>query len=60
VTSSGALRMVEPKDLQNPCSITTACSDLDHHKVHAHHYHAKLRISDCALQVGRPVADAGR
>jgi hypothetical protein len=39
---------------------TTACSDLDHHKMHAPDCHARLKVSDCALQVGRPVADAGR
>jgi hypothetical protein len=39
---------------------TTACSELDHHKVHAPDRYGRFGISDCALQVGRPVADAKR
>jgi hypothetical protein len=39
--------------------LTTTCSELDHHKVHAPGRHHGLRLSDCALQVGRPVADVG-
>ena len=39
---------------------TTACSDLDHHKMHAPDCHGKFELSDRAPSVGRPVADAGR
>ncbi len=42
------------------CRLTTACSDPDHHKVHAPNCIASFGISAHAPQVRRPVADAGR
>jgi hypothetical protein len=40
--------------------LTTACSELDHHKVHAHYCHRRVGVSDSALGDRLPVADAGR
>jgi hypothetical protein len=40
--------------------LTTACSGLDHHKVHAPDRHADIGISSRAPQVRRPAADVGR
>jgi hypothetical protein len=40
--------------------LTTACSDLDHHKVHAPDRYLDIEVSACAPQVRRPVADACR
>jgi hypothetical protein len=40
--------------------LTTACSELDHHKVHAPDCHRGFGVSAFALHGGRPVADAGR
>jgi hypothetical protein len=42
------------------CRVTTACSELDHHKVHAPSRHHSVEVSGCALKFRRPVADAGR
>jgi hypothetical protein len=46
--------------LNTTCRPTTACSDLDHHKVHAPNCDSRFKDSVCALQVWRPIADAGR
>lgn len=40
--------------------LTTACSDLDHHKVHAPDCHRSIWVSDRAPHEWRPVADSGR
>jgi hypothetical protein len=42
------------------CRPTTACSDLDHHKMHAPDRSADIEVGDSAPDVRRPVADAGR
>jgi hypothetical protein len=39
---------------------TTACSDLDHHKLHAPDRHGGFEVSGSALSLWRPVADAER
>jgi hypothetical protein len=39
---------------------TTACSELGQHKMHAPDCPADAELSDCALRLRRPVADAGR
>jgi hypothetical protein len=47
-------------ELGFPCQLTTACSGLGHHKVHAPDCIASFGISSRAPQERRPAADAGR
>jgi hypothetical protein len=51
---------MDNRGTRNTCRLTTACSELDHHKVHAPYRHRRFEVSDCAPSVRRPVADAGR